>query len=156
MKETGGPTVGISKRATTWMRHAIRAPSVSERVLWRDAGTGVITHSMLCLAANVGAQPTDFGRLLWEELELDGELPLYREDRTKPAHLLGSDVPRCCPLLPATVNSLRRGLELCRAEPDDGQPLASHVFTHIYGGPIDQEQSFTATKYLRRVRKAAD
>ena len=26
----------------------------------------------------------------------------------------------------------------------------------MYGGPIDQEQSFTATKYLRRVRKAAD
>ncbi|MEE9294996.1 MAG: hypothetical protein V3W34_08585 [Phycisphaerae bacterium] len=117
--------------------------------------TGVITHSMLCLAANVGAQPSDFARLLWEELELDAKLPLYREDRTKPAHLHGSDVPRCCPLLPVAVRSLRRWGEWCTAELDDGQTLSPHVFTHLYGGPIDQEQSFTATKYLRRVRRAA-
>jgi len=117
---------------------------------------GVITHSMLCLAANVGAQPSDFARLQWEELELDAILPLYREDRTKPAHLLGSDVPRCCPLLPVSVESLRRWREWCTAELGDGHVLSPHVFTHVYGGPIDQEQSFTATKYLRRVRKAAD
>jgi len=43
--------------------------------------------------------PIDFARLTWNELILDGDLSLYKEDRTKPAHLLGSDIPRCGPLL---------------------------------------------------------
>lgn len=137
-------------------RRIALACTSNREVAWGRQRTGAITHSMLCLAANVGAQPSDFARLLWEELELDGKLPLYREDRTKPAHLLGSDVPRCCPLLPVTAKSLRRWREWCIAELADDQALSPHVFTHTYGGPIDQEQSFTATKYLRRVRKAAD
>ncbi len=136
-------------------RRIALAHTTNHKKAWYRQRTGVITHCMLCLAANVGAQPSDFARLLWKELDLDGELPLYREDRTKPAHLLGSDVPRCCPLLPDTIKSLHRWREWCTAELDDGQTLSPHVFTHIYGGPIDQEQSFTATKYLRRVRKAA-
>ena len=37
---SGGPPVGISEGAPTWTRHAIRAPSVSERVVWCDAGIG--------------------------------------------------------------------------------------------------------------------
>lgn len=128
-----------SNRENAWMRQRI----------------GVMTHSMLCLAANVGALPSDFARLQWDELELDGDLPLYREDRTKPAHLLGSDVPRCCPLLPVTVKSLQRWCEWCEGELPEGESLSPNVFTHIYGGPIDQERSFTATRYLRRLRKAA-
>jgi integrase len=131
--------VRASNRENAWMRQRI----------------GVMTHSMLCLAANVGALPSDFARLQWDELELDGDLPLYREDRAKPAHRLGSDVPRCCPLLPVTVKSLRRWREWWEAELPEGEPLSANVFTHIYGGPIDQERSFAATKYLRRVRKAA-
>lgn len=77
---------------------------------------GMMTHSMLCLAANVGAGATDFANLLWTELRLDGDLPLYQEDRGKPAHLLGSDVPRCCPLLPETVRSLKRWREWQQVE----------------------------------------
>jgi hypothetical protein len=77
---------------------------------------GLATHAMLCLAANVGAQAVDFSRLLWSELVLGGELPLYKESRSKPTHLLGSEVPRCCPLLSQTVQSLLRWREWQQAE----------------------------------------
>ena len=36
----GGTLVGTSEGAPTWMRNAISAPSVSERVLRCDAGIG--------------------------------------------------------------------------------------------------------------------
>lgn len=71
-------------------RRIALACTSNREVGWVRQRTGVITHSMLCLAANVGAQPSDFARLLWEELELDAKFPLYSEDRTKPAYLLGS------------------------------------------------------------------
>jgi len=93
--------------------HAIRRHHDAARHRKR---VGMMTHSMLCLAANVGAGATDFSNLLWSELRLDGDLPLYQEDRGKPAHLLGSDVPRCCPLLPETVRSLKRWREWQQVE----------------------------------------
>lgn len=131
---------------------------------------GLATHSMLCLAANVGAQPIDFTRLLWAELILDGDLPLYQEARSKPSHLLGSEVPRCCPLLPETVRSLKRWREwqaaelakvAARAAGDDGAPekgdepqTASHVFTYADGRPMNQKSSDQVSAYLGTLRKA--
>jgi len=87
--------------------------------------TGLMTHSVLCLAANVGALPIDMTRLVWSELTLDADMPLYRESREKPAHLLGSEIPRCCPLLPETVRSLKRWREWQRNESAEraGRPM---------------------------------
>lgn len=145
--------------------------------------TGLMTHSMLCLAANVGAGPTDFARLRWDEIKLTGKLPLYMEDREKPAHLLGSEVPRCCPLLPETLKSLKRWRAWQQAElnaasqtrrrtPQTGKkpegttkPAGTgdksapgtddFVFTYENGRPLNQSTTFGATKYVRLLRRAA-
>ncbi len=131
---------------------------------------GLATHSMLCLAANVGAQPIDFTRLLWSELILDGDLPLYQEGRSKPSHLLGSEVPRCCPLLTETVRSLSRWREWQAAEltkvaaraagksgtlgePTD-VPKAVHVFTYADGRAMNQKTSDQVSAYFGSLRKA--
>ncbi len=135
--------------------------------------TGLVTHSMLCLAANTGAQSIDFARLLWSELTLEGKLPLYRESREKPSHLLGSEIPRCCPLLPEAVKSLKRWREWQRGElakveeraaarrsnagnqaPSSRPPEAEYVFTYDDGRPFDQEKSFQVSTYFKILRKA--
>jgi hypothetical protein len=145
--------------------------------------TGLMTHSMLCLAANVGAGASDFARLRWDELVLRGKLPLYMEDRQKPAHLLGSEVPRCCPLLPETVRSLKRWRAWQQAElnaagqarrgaPQNGEDpkgntrragrrgkcapeTGDFAFTYEDGRPLNQSTTFGATKYVRLLRRAA-
>jgi len=145
--------------------------------------TGLTTHSMLCLAANVGAGPTDFSRLLWDEMKLAGKLPLYLEDHEKPAQLLGSEVPRCCLLLPETVESLKRWRAWQQAElkaagqarrrapqtverpegttiraetGDESAPkIEDFVFTYENGRSLNQYTTFGATKYVRLFRKAA-
>ncbi|MCH7872900.1 MAG: hypothetical protein IID33_14490 [Planctomycetes bacterium] len=140
---------GNRQRALAVMRN--------RRIALHRKRSGLMAHSMLCLAANVGAQPVDFARLLWDELVLDGKLPLYKEDREKPAHLLGSDVPRCCPMLPATVKSLKRWQRWRRAELKTPSPemeaAAQFVFTYDDGRPFNQEQSFGVTKLFRQLRK---
>lgn len=122
--------------------------------------TGLMAHSMLCLAANVGAMPIDFTRLTWSELVLDGDLPLYREDRAKPAHLLGSEVPRCCPLLPETVRSLKRWQQHRQSEiAEHGAPAELHarfVFTNHEPAAYDQQESYGVSKLLRQVLDAVD
>jgi integrase len=122
--------------------------------------TGLMTHSMLCLCANAGAIPIDFCRLQWGELVLDGALPLFREDREKPAHLLGEEVARCCPLLPKTVHSLKRWKQYRDAEIEEfglEQPgHADFVYSNSERRPFDQQDSSGATKLLTKVRNAVD
>lgn len=122
---------------------------------------GLMAHSMLCLAANVGSQAIDFARLVWNELVLDGSLPVYREDRSKPAHLLGSEVPRCCPLLPETVRSLRRWQqfrvgEVARRHAAGADPHSQFVYTTSDLTPFNQRDGSGISKLLRRVRDEVD
>lgn len=121
---------------------------------------GLMGHVMLCLAANAGAQSIDFARLLWSELILDGDLPLYREDRSKPAHLLGSEVPRCCPLLPETVRSLKRWQQhrKLQAETDrrNGAAYAQFVFTNSDGRAFGHDDSSGVTRIIKRLRESVD
>ncbi len=154
--EWGAYAKSLKVPKTEGNRQRAIAITRNRRIALHRKRTGLMAHSMLCLAANVGAQPIDFARLLWDELVLNGKLPLYKEDREKPAHLLGSDVPRCCPMLPATVKSLKRWQRWRRAELKTPSPemeaAAQFVFTYDDGRPFNQEQSFGVTKLFRQLR----
>ena len=115
---------------------------------------GLMTHGMLCLAANVGAGSTDFANLLWSELRLDDDLPLYQEDRGKPACLLGSDVPRCCPLLPETIRSLKRWREWQRVELQAAaQRAAKREADRLARGGADQMTTRATEPATKSARK---
>lgn len=111
---------------------------------------GLLAHVGLCLGANVGVLPIDLARLRWADLRLSGPLPLFTQHaREKTADGHDIEIPVRCPLLPATIRTLKRWKKW-----QDAERPSEHVFTSEHLMPFDQDNSSAVVHIFRRIRKA--
>jgi integrase len=114
----------------------------------RTKRNALLAHIGFCLAANCGTTGIDLNRLKWSELKLTGKLPLFMQSRTKTETGEDMIIPVKCPLLPATVKSLKRWKEY-----QDNERPSEYVFTSELCTPFDQNDSSKTSEIFGRIRK---
>ncbi len=74
----------------------------------RKRRNGVQFEAILRLALNCALDPIDVERITWEDLKLDAATPYISFARRKVESKIGAAVERITPLLPSTLEALRR------------------------------------------------
>ena len=144
--------------------NAVMARANNFRQATRRKRAGYMMEVVLRLCCNVGADPVDLERLTWRHLRLHGSLPLFMLPRYKAAKQLGAALPRNTPLLPSTVDALKRWKAWRRREAADaelrsdrhGHEYADSVFTNDKRRPYKSEKiSHAFARLAKAVGKKA-
>jgi integrase len=99
----------------------------------RRKRAGTMWSAILRLACNCGCDNQDICNLTPAHLDLDGKLPLFTLSREKQQKQGKKRVPRCTPLLPSTIEAVKRWM-------DYETPKTQFVFTN------DAKKRFVGSK----------
>ncbi|MFH0981615.1 MAG: tyrosine-type recombinase/integrase [Planctomycetota bacterium] len=115
----------------------------------RQQRDGIQFEAILRLGLNCGLDPIDIERLTWDDLKLDSGTPHLRLPRLKVEGTVGEAIERITPLLPSTVESLRRWEEY-------EKPHAGPVFRTASKGRYYRNRVSHTIKRLRNEAHVED
>ncbi|MCB9865493.1 MAG: hypothetical protein H6816_02500 [Phycisphaerales bacterium] len=110
---------------------------------------GWLLEAALRLALNCALDCVDLERIEWSHLHLESEPPFMDFPRRKTEARVGQPTPRITPLLPTTVEALRRWQQI--AGYDQGP-----VFRSFTGGAYDRSRSSRAFQRLKSAAKLSE
>lgn len=108
----------------------------------RKRRDGIQFEAILRLALNCGLDPIDIERISWDALKLNAHVPHMRFPRRKLEGMTGEAIERLAPLLPSTVESLRRWRE-------HETPVGGPVFRTARKGRYGRNSVSATMKRLR-------